>query len=582
MGSDFNFAIVGGGLTATAMLVQFVGKVHQYASQKQLEPPKIGIQIFEKQNILGPGFPHSDNFVLPFHITNMCASDMGILDDEPNDFQRWVVENSENLKSRFPWFQDYALGADRIGNKCNHYPRAIMGEYLKTRFQAAVQLAEHVGLRIKLYPSSEVVDLKQEDSKLCLWVRDLSDDRYYSSYADHVLLATGHWIEKNNQENFFHSPWPADKLLRNIPEGAKIAVIGTSLSAIETLLTLTSDGEFIRSPAGRLVFRPPDKYRTFCLYSRRGLLPKVRGKTGARKNKYLNRENLNRLLSETGGVLSLKAIFNLLNTELEDAYGHSIDWKEIINPSGKPAELLQKHLNDAIHGDGLNGELIWQTILVQSFDMVRDIYLNLSLEDRKRFDKNYTSVFFTHAASQPSVNAEKLLALMQAGIVQVKKLGKDYRLIKNEASGCYEFIYRDDRGRLNKDAYRYVVNARGQEKSLATNPSALVRNLIKSGTLQIENIHSADPAADDDLNVSSKSDISGSDHRLGSLLVDPETYRVLEVKSDKKTERSNCIYAVGAMTRGQIINASMARGIVQATSRIADDLLKGLTGYYKG
>jgi len=76
----FNFAIIGGGLTATAMLVQFVGKVHQYASQKQLELPKIGIQIFEKQNILGPGFPHSDNFVLPFHITNMCASDMGILD----------------------------------------------------------------------------------------------------------------------------------------------------------------------------------------------------------------------------------------------------------------------------------------------------------------------------------------------------------------------------------------------------------------------------------------------------------------------------------------------------------------------
>ena len=51
MGSDFNFAIVGGGLTATAMLVQFVGKVNEYASQKQLEPSKIGIQIFEKQNI---------------------------------------------------------------------------------------------------------------------------------------------------------------------------------------------------------------------------------------------------------------------------------------------------------------------------------------------------------------------------------------------------------------------------------------------------------------------------------------------------------------------------------------------------
>jgi len=33
---------------------------------------------------------------------------------------------------------------------------------------------------------------------------------------------------------------------------------------------------------------------------------------------------------------------------------------------------------------------------------------------------------------------------------------------------------------------------------------------------------------------------------------------------------------VGAMTRGQIIDASMARGIVQATSRIADDLVDHL------
>jgi uncharacterized NAD(P)/FAD-binding protein YdhS len=577
-----NFTIVGGGLTATAMLIQFVGKVRRYASQRQWDPSIVGIQIFEKHNVFGPGFPHNDNFILPFHITNMCASDMGILDEEPNDFQLWVIKNSEKLMIRFPWFQDDSQGADRIGNECNHYPRAIMGEYLKSRFQAAVQMAAQVGLRIHLYPSSEVVDIKHNDNKLCLCVRDLSDDRYFSSYTDHVLLATGHWSEKGNQENYFHSPWPADKLRRNIPENAKIAVIGTSLSAIETLLTLTSDGEFVRSPTGRLVFRPSVKHRTFSLYSRRGLLPKVRGKSGSRKNKYLNRRNIDRLLSENGGVLTLETIFNLLNSELEDGYGHPIDWQEVMDPSGKPVDLLQKYLIDAIQGDGPDGELIWQTILVQSFDIVKDIYLNLSAESRRQFDKNYTSVFFTHAASQPVVNAEKLLALMQAGIVQVRKLGKNYRLIKNSISGRYEFIYKDDRGKLMKDAFRYVVNARGQQKSLGTNPSALVKNLIQSGTLQIEKIQSVGSTADDDPNESIETKILGSAYTLGSLLIDPETHRVLEVKSDKEAKRSNCIYAVGAMTRGQIINASMARGIVQATSKVADDLLKNLIRVYEG
>jgi len=106
--------------------------------------------------------------------------------------------------------------------------------------------------------------------------------------------------------------------------------------------------------------------------------------------------------------------------------------------------------------------------------------------------KNYTSVFFAHAATQPAVNAEKLLALMKAGIVAVYKLGEDYRLVRDEAKECYEFIYRDNRGSLKRDAYSYVVNARGQEKSLETNPSALAKNLLKSGTVQIEEIQPAD------------------------------------------------------------------------------------------
>lgn len=111
-------------------------------------------------------------------------------------------------------------------------------------------------------------------------------------------------------------------------------------------------------------------------------------------------------------------------------------WNRIINPTGKPAELLQEYLEDAINGDGPHGELIWQTILNQSFDMVRDIYLNLTLEDGMRFDKDYTSVFFTHAATQPAVNAEKLLALMKAGMVDVFKLGDNYRLKKDGVRNC--------------------------------------------------------------------------------------------------------------------------------------------------
>jgi len=569
----FNFAIIGGGLTATAMLSQFVNRAQAKAVNGQLDPSKIGVQVYEKQDQFGPGFPHSSKFALPFHITNMCASDMGIICGKPGDFQDWVASNSDDLQNRFSWFRDPSAGADNSMDRCHHYPRAIMGEYLKTKFQEAVQSAQQAGLEVNLYPRSEVVDLKQNGGKIILRIRDLRSNNNFSKEADRVLLATGHWFEKNDQDHYFSSPWPADKLRRSIPRRAKVAVIGTSLSAIETLLTLTSQENFVRTPDGQLAYKAPKKSRTFYLYSRRGLLPKVRGKMGNYQNRFLTRENLDRLLSDNPGNLALDAIFELLDSELEAAYRKRVKWEEIVNPAGRPADLLQGYLNDAVNGDGPHGELIWQTILYQSFDMVRDIYLNLTLEDRKRFDKNYTSVFFTHAATQPAVNAEKLLALMKAGIVEVFKLGQDYRLIRDEGDDSYEFIYRDEFGNLKKDVYRYVVNARGQAKSLETNPSALARNLLQSGTAKIEEFRPIDRTVHSNDDIIPGLETAGETYKTGSIWIDPESHHIIHMGPDQKVIRSNAIYAVGVMTRGQIIDASMARGIVQATSRIADDLV---------
>ena len=229
--------------------------------------------------------------------------------------------------------------------------------------------------------------------------------------------------------------------------------------------------------------------------------------------------------------------------------------------------MLQEYLDDAVNGDGPDGELIWQTVLHQCFEMVRDVYLNLKLDERRRFDQNYTSVFFTHAATQPAINAEKLLALMKAGMVEVVKLGNSYQLVKNEVNDCHEFIYRDTRGHLKRDNYRYVVDARGQKKSLATNPSLLVKNLLRRGTVLIKEFRSAYHG------VSSDRAPAGETYETGSIFIDPATHRIMQMGPENQLTGSSRIYAVGAMTRGQVIDASMARGIVQATSKIAEDLV---------
>ena len=375
---------------------------------------------------------------------------------------------------------------------------------------------------------------------------------------------------------YFPSPWPANNLLQKIPPGEKIAVLGTSLSAIEVVLTLASNGHFIRDDANELVYVPPANPRRFVLYSRRGLLPKVRGKMGSYRNTFLTRENLERLIFENQGYVKLEAVFELLNSELKAAYGRSIDWQAVVNPTRAPADLLQQYLEDARNGDGPDGELIWQTVLYQSFDMVREIYLRLSLEDRKYFDKEYTSVFFTHAATQPALNAEKILALMKLGLVEVVKLGRDYQFVKNDKKAIYEFHYQNSTGERQRDRYQYVVDARGQAKSIKTDPSPFMKNLLKRGIVQIEESQHVQPSANQTKRSAKQRKSNYHVYKTGSVWIDPQTHCIVRQASDHKRILSNAIYAVGAMTRGQIIDASMAQGIVQSTADIANSLVKYL------
>ncbi|MGD8962976.1 MAG: FAD/NAD(P)-binding protein, partial [Desulfobacterales bacterium] len=238
----FTFAIIGGGLAATSMLYQFAEKLRQENDKDLANLPKVHIQIFEKQDTFGPGFPHCDRNVMPFHITNMCAKDMGIRLTNPADFQEWVTDHQHHLKEFFPLSQDASVSPDR----CNHYPRAIMGAYLKEKFQEAYQRTQQLGLTVDLHPQSEVIDLEETPDNIRLTVKHLGTGSTFLCVADRVLLATGHWFEKMEAATYFPSPWPANNLLRKIPQGEKIAVIGTSLSAIEVVLTLTSNGDFIR------------------------------------------------------------------------------------------------------------------------------------------------------------------------------------------------------------------------------------------------------------------------------------------------------------------------------------------------
>jgi uncharacterized NAD(P)/FAD-binding protein YdhS len=570
MSFSIDLSIIGGGLTGSAMLWECIRQAQTGAGKTPGLPSRIRIRIFEKQNRFGPGFPHNIDNVLPFHITNMCASDMGIFAENPGDFHSWTVRNRAFLNHRFNWFGPFLDRQKNFPAVCDHYPRAIMGEYLKTRFFQAVSLARKMGMTIDLHDGTEVVDLQQDSGRFRLSCHTIDTGKTSIIEAAQVLIATGHWQKQRHDPFFFPSPWPAQMLRQQIPMGTRVGIIGTSLSAIETLLTLTSEDRFARSESGALKYLPPENTRTFCLFSRKGLLPRVRGRTGSYRNQFFRPEILEEILADKTRPHPWKAVFDRLDSELQHAYGTPFNWDDLIDPSGTSESILAQSIKDAIEGDTPDGDVLWQTVLYQGVDAVKQMYLCLTPGQRKRFEEQYGSVFFTHAATQPVINAEKLLALIRAGIVEIIRLGDAYRLLKDTPDARYAFVYKDREGHTRKHPCACLVDARGQEKSILTDPSPLTQSMIarKIVLTEITRPHDLtdDPAGDGDTAS------EAGHHTTGSVWIDPETHQVMQRSSDGQAKPAESLYAIGAMVRGQILDASMARSIVRSVSKAAAHL----------
>ncbi len=554
-----DFTIIGAGASGTAMLLQLARSLEKNPSGAAGDPRGWCVRVVERQEVLGPGFPHSPANTLPCHLINMCARDMGIVDGHPEDFQAWLDEHREDLPAGFPEYRPYLEAPEYRQGPCTYVPRRIMGAYLAARFETSVSRLRRMGVRVELLSGWEVEDLREETEGIRMTLRRPGGTPTRELATERALLATGHWFDGAREDRFFPSPWPPQTLQSSIPPGARVGVIGTSLSALDTVLTLTADGRFVRRRDGDLVYEALEPSRTVTLFSRSGRLPRVRGRSGAYRNVHFTRENLRERRLANGGVLGLRDLHELLDRDLRRHYGAPVDWKEQVWPPGAPEALLAGHHREACDGDGPGGELRWQTVLHQTFSMAREIYLRLSPQDRMRFDRELNTPFFLFASPMPPVNAEKLLALMRAGVVRVIRLGTEYRLDRPSGETPFVFTYTDPFGRPRQERCGFLVDARGQKRSYETSPDPLARNLLASGTVHIETLPLPESR--------------GDAHRTGGVWIDPGTQRVARTATGGSRRISSRLYAVGVPTRGQILDASMAYSCARAAGIVARDLL---------
>jgi uncharacterized NAD(P)/FAD-binding protein YdhS len=320
-----SLAIIGGGQVAA-------GIVNRLAKQAG-NLPIDSIAVFDKYKGIGAGMPYDPQATDPEHLINITSFAVS------PEFVLWINQNQSDLRkfvgkiidSRMEEKiskinEDQSLTEAKKEEKtqgakesykaikqslakryldlnvgCTYHPRVLFGLYSMARFNQSVEALRQAGIRVDLYPGTEVTDLEKIGESTRLGFVDPQTNLPKSISSDSVVIATGRWRAGSSlkSEKSISDVWPIDDFREKLSEiintetakreqigdsnrEIKIAVQGASLTAFDAVKTVFRNGIFINNADGELTFapHPRDREITVDLVSRSGLMPRTQGKKG--------------------------------------------------------------------------------------------------------------------------------------------------------------------------------------------------------------------------------------------------------------------------------------------------------------
>lgn len=395
-------AIIGCGFTGTSALLQLVDRC-----------PVQRITVFEATGDFGPGFAYRRDDS-PAHLLNNTTDSLCLL---PHHRQAFLA-----------WLQGRGEAPDPKG----HLPRARYGDFLADAVAAAATLAAAKGIVLQRLPA-EVTSLDERppadgSGVLLHWPGG-------SLRADAVILATGRCPPRRDiappaaaSGALLVPSQVRDTTLDALPLDARCHVLGASLSAYDVVNRLFAPDtgcRFERDAEGTLRFMPGPNQRRVTLCSRSGRLKRVQSpRPMALQRRHLTRARLDDLAAR--GALTLDALRVLVDAEARD-HGVALDWPALLAPYAgcdnadavqqRAIGLLARALDDAAAGRNLLVDLAGaaQTLLWDAFaDRL------LPAAEVRRYRQQAETATLTCTAPSALPTAERLLALLRAGAVQVR------------------------------------------------------------------------------------------------------------------------------------------------------------------
>jgi uncharacterized NAD(P)/FAD-binding protein YdhS len=553
-----NVVIVGGGPSAIALMTQFAVLLEEeYQTIHPLKNTRLKIMVIDKQSLFGKGFPYSDLNALPEH----------------------------------------TLGRSRTA-------RLKKGRHLEKRFYKAKNRLQQQA-EVELRPYDEVIDLHPLTKSQSWQVELASGERLLASY---VILATGHWdscSHKAEHEGYFDSPWLVNLIQEQILPNQHVILMGAFQTGLDAAILLAlQNGKFVSHPNKGFVYHPKTGCEQFrlTLCSRHGFFPRIAGHTQISPNSpFIIMEQLQVPTEAGGGFIALDTLYQLIWEKFSDAGiaeqlkmsypgigGENFDHDLLIIQQQlsqrDPHTDLRQSVQKAQKSIKSKIRTTWLEILWDNTESFYSVFPWISAEDRLRLERVWTTVFgFVEAINL--VIAQRILALMDAGVLQIKALG-EHPSVTHISPQNLVTDASPDRFRIKGEGVSltapYFIDCTGQKLFVEHSTSLLLKNLLNKGVIQSAQIPFQ--SQNTEINYSPHKDRKRgvvkqiADHKVycsGGIFVDPNTLSV--IPSPELQEAFPKCYAIGPLTIGQFPIYPGLYGTRFGAKKIVPDILEDIS-----
>ncbi len=252
--------------------------------------------------------------------------------------------------------------------------------------------------------------------------------------------------------------------------------VGTSLTAIDATVALAvAHGEFVEDDDGSLQYQPSAGSEAFhiTMMSRKGILPEADfyAPHPYEPLAICTDAAIDRLIEEGAGDL-LDQVFRLFKDELltvDPAYaartglpGASLEEFHDLYFSDRARsdafEWAERNLQEARINYENHVTVSWRYAILRMHEVVERLVPHLEAQDYQRFSRYFKPVFVDDYATVPHKSIERLLALHDAGKLDVMAIGDKYSVNSCLPEGGAEVRFEGRRRR-----FPFFIEAMGQK-----------------------------------------------------------------------------------------------------------------------